>query len=101
MSTDGPWSAVALLEEKMEWMSCNPSAGDALAAATTQVATDILVVTDAGDPGPWDVEEKIPKWLHTVGNLKSQWRALRWLPAAGALLEGDPSLPSLPSKSGM
>ena len=59
MPTDGSWCQWQCLKKRWNrWAA--PSGGDVLAAAATGVATDILVATNTGDPGPLDIKEKIP-----------------------------------------
>ena len=52
--------AVAILEEKMEWMSHSLSTG-------TQATTSTWEVTNARDPSPQDNKGKIPRWQHALG----------------------------------
>ena len=38
-----------------------------------------------GGPDPWDSEKKVPRWLHTMGNLRPDQKVPRWPPAMGEL----------------
>ena len=60
MPTSMPWWLQPYLRRKWKGWAIPSAAG-------TQAAANVLVVTNAGDPSPWDEKGKIPRWYHAAG----------------------------------